>query len=134
MFAIIDVLKLRRGSGLLEQTVGPKCRWSGQFEAELNHGTWSTRALSARTNAMNPRDLFGVVVRCVGLLALVGSLLYFYSALMALLEPDTPQISSPLSYIGAGIFSLLFSAYFLRGAPHLVRFAYGPERQNSVDK
>lgn len=80
---------------------------------------------------MKPRDLFGVVIRSIGLLALLGSLLYLYSAIVALLAPDTPHASSPLSYIGACIVALIFSAYFLRGAPHLVRFAYGPERQDS---
>ena len=28
---------------------------------------------------------------------------------------------------------LLFSAYFLRGAPHLIRFAYGQEKHDSDD-
>ena len=82
---------------------------------------------------MKPRDVFGVVIRSIGLLSLLGSLLYLYSALVALFAPDTPQASSPLSYIGACIVMLLFSAYFLRGAPHLVRFAYGPESQDSHD-
>ena len=40
------VQKLRRGSGFLEQIVGSKFRWSVQIEAELNHGTWSTRTLA----------------------------------------------------------------------------------------
>jgi len=73
------------------------------------------------------------VIRSVGLLSLLGSLLYLYSALVALFAPNTPQASSPVSYIGACIVTLLFSAYFVRGAPHLVRFAYGPERQDSDD-
>jgi hypothetical protein len=76
---------------------------------------------------MKPRDFFGVIVRSVGLLALFGSLLYLYSAIVASFAPDTPYASSPLSYIGACIVTLIFSVYFLRGAPHLVRFAYGPE-------
>lgn len=82
---------------------------------------------------MKPRDVFGVVIRSVGLLALLGSLLYLYSALVALFAPAIPQAYSPGSYIGACIVLLLFSAYFLRGAPHLVRFAYGPERRDSDD-
>ena len=82
---------------------------------------------------MKPRDVFGIVIRSVGLLSLLGSLLYLYSALVALFAPDTPRASSPLSYIGACIVMLLFSAYFLRGAPHLIRFAYGPEKHDSDD-
>ena len=82
---------------------------------------------------MKPRDIFGVVIRSVGFLALLGSLLYLYSAIAVLFAPDTPRASSPLSYVGASIVTLLFSLYFLRGAPHLVRFAYGPERQDPED-
>jgi hypothetical protein len=64
---------------------------------------------------------------------LMGSVLYLYSALAVLLTPDAPHASSLLSYIGACIVSLLISVYFLRGAPHLVRFAYGREREDSDD-
>ncbi len=64
---------------------------------------------------------------------LVGSVLYLYSAVTAFFAPDTPYASSPLSYIGACIVSLGTSAYFLRGAPHLVRFAYGGDREDSHD-
>ena len=73
---------------------------------------------------MKPRDLFGVVIRSIGLLTLIGSLLYLYSAVVVLAAPDTPHASSPLSYIGACVALLLVSAYFLRGAPQLVRLAY----------
>lgn len=73
------------------------------------------------------------MLRSIGVLMLAGSVLYLYSAVVALLEPDTPYASSPLSYIGAGIVSLLISVYLLRGAPHLVRFAYGRERDDSDD-
>jgi hypothetical protein len=76
---------------------------------------------------MNPRDLFGVVIRTVGVLILFGSLLYLYSAVVVLLVPETPHTSSPARYIGAFIILLLVSAYFLRGAPLLVRFAYRDE-------
>jgi hypothetical protein len=73
---------------------------------------------------MKPRDLFGVVIRCIGLLMLIGSLLYLYSAVVALFAPDRAQGWSPFSYIGVGVVLLLLSGYFLRGAPHLVGFAY----------
>jgi len=83
---------------------------------------------------MKPRDIFGVVVRSVGLLALLASLLYLYSVFVALYSSETRSGSSPLTYIGAFIVTFLFSIYFLRGAPHLVRFAYGSENQDSDDK
>src|SRR3954468_15534146 len=73
---------------------------------------------------MKPRDLFGVAIRCIGLLTLIGSLLYLYSAIVALAVPDTRHASSPLSFIAVFVVLVLFSAYFLRGAPQLVRFAY----------
>jgi len=73
---------------------------------------------------MKPRDLFGVLVPCVGLLVLIGSLLYAYSAVVVLAAPDTPDASSPLTYIGACLLLLVLSTCLLRGAPHLVRFAY----------
>ena len=82
---------------------------------------------------MKPRDLFGVVIRSIGVLVLVGGVFYLYSAVVATLEPGKPYASSPLSYIGASVISLLVSVYFLRGAPHLVRFAYGRESEDSDD-
>ena len=82
---------------------------------------------------MKPRDLFGVVIRCIGVLMAIGSVLYLYSALVVLLTPDTPNASSPLIYIGMCVLLLILSVYFLRGAPRLVRFAYREERENGDD-
>ena len=81
---------------------------------------------------MKPRELFGVVIRSVGLLMLIGGLLYLYSALVTLLAPDTPRASSPMIYLGACLVWLALGAYLLRGAPHLLRFAYRDDQTQNA--
>lgn len=79
---------------------------------------------------MKPRDWFGVMVRFVGVLALLGAVLYFQSALVAWIDPKRPNIA-PAWHYGLECFILLLtSLYLMRGAPHLIRFAYGEEFPN----
>jgi hypothetical protein len=67
---------------------------------------------------MKSSDLFALAVRIVGLVSLlymIGSALMLFGA------------SIPLFLVVKEVVWLLVSIYLLRGAPHLVRFAY-PER------
>ena len=77
---------------------------------------------------MKPHELFGVVVRSIGLVILLAGLLYLYSAVAVAFAPDK-GVDSPVSYFVAGFGALLVSIYFLRGAPLLVRFAYHGHNQ-----
>jgi hypothetical protein len=83
---------------------------------------------------MKPRECFGVILRTVGVIVLFVSGLYLYSAGVALLFPETPHVSTPPRYLLAFALTLAVGLYFLRGAPHLMRFAYGDDRPDSDDK
>ena len=74
---------------------------------------------------MNPKESFGVVVRAVGLIVSCAALLYFLSALLLLVVPNYRAGVSPAwHYLLSGLVSLVPGIYLLRGAPHVVRFAY----------
>jgi hypothetical protein len=83
---------------------------------------------------MKPRDSFGVVLRTVGIITLFVSGLYLYSAGVALLAPDTPHASTPPRYFLVFAITLVIGLYFLRGAPHLMRFAYGDDKKDSDER
>jgi len=83
---------------------------------------------------MKPRDCFGVVIRSLGVLTLVGCALYIYSTIIALLAPQTPNSSPAYQYFIAAIVLLIVGLYLLRGAPHLMRFAYPPDKEDSNEK
>ena len=78
---------------------------------------------------MTPKDCFGIVVRTIGLLSSLGSMLYLYSALVVLFVHESPHGYAPAWYFGFFAVLLLFGLYFLRGAPHLTRFAYPSEQK-----
>ncbi len=73
---------------------------------------------------MKPSDLFGVVVRSLGLLLLLGSLWLLFWALLNLV------LGGPASVIGMIILAippLFVGVYFLGGAKGLVYLAYQEE-------
>ena len=64
--------------------------------------------------------------------------MYFYSAVVTLQIPQTDPASpasgyAPSEYVFAGVILLIVGLYFLRGASHLVRFAYGADSVDSDD-
>ena len=73
---------------------------------------------------MAPRECFGVVVRAFGLVALAASVLYLYSGIIVLFSTDAAA-SNLGTYFVATILSLLVGRYLLKGAPHVMTFAYG---------
>ena len=77
---------------------------------------------------MKPAEVFGVVVRTVGLLVVVPSLGVLCFALLNLVLGG-PASSGGL--IIMGIPPLLFGRWLLRGAPALVTYAYPEERPAS---
>ena len=89
---------------------------------------------------MKPRDAFGVAIRVFGLAILFVSALYLYSVLMVIFGSEVltaygrSETGGPLGYGLACLVTLLIAAYFLRGAPHLVRFAYGAEKSDAEEK
>lgn len=77
---------------------------------------------------MKAKEIFGIIVRVVGLLALVSGLGAAYAAFGML--SFGRLLARALLY---GIPYLLVSLYLLRGAPHLVRFSYPEEKSKEND-
>ena len=76
---------------------------------------------------MTPRDIFGLVIRLIGLALFVLGLSYLYSPIAMVFRPSSTDY--PMSeYILFGVICVLVGAYFVRGAPHILRFAY-PEKE-----
>jgi hypothetical protein len=73
---------------------------------------------------MTPRDCFGVVLRSIGLAALVASVLYLYSGIVVLFSSDSTG-SSPAAYFISTVVTFVIGRYLLKGAPRVVSFAYG---------
>jgi hypothetical protein len=75
---------------------------------------------------VNAKDVFGIVVRTVGLLAVVTWPLAVLAVILVFQEM-AGLILWPLC------FYLLFALYLLRGAPLLVAFSY-PQRRGALDR
>ena len=80
---------------------------------------------------MTPRECFGIAVRTIGILVLFASVMYLYSASAVLLVHGMPHTYPLVSYLGACAVAFVVGLYFLRGAPHLVRFAYPQAKPSS---
>lgn len=76
---------------------------------------------------MKPPDVFGIIVRTVGLLLLLFGLLNFLGAIATAISPQLSRGGTAGYYVGIGTVVVFVAAYFLSGAPRLVDFAYGPE-------
>jgi hypothetical protein len=77
---------------------------------------------------MKPKQAFGIAVRIIGLILLIIALLYIASGFVVLFDPQfKPNLSPAWHYFLDGIVGVLISLYLLRGASHIVRFAYPEE-------
>lgn len=76
---------------------------------------------------MKAHDWFALMIRLVGLLALPPSALCFLSVLGRSWGFRPMLVSFPVTVI-VGISATALSLYLLRGAPHIVRFAYSGAR------
>jgi len=70
---------------------------------------------------MKPSELFGVVVRTMGLLFVLTALLKVFSAILNLVGGGPGNVLAMLLY---GIPALLVGLWFLRGAKALISFAF----------
>lgn len=80
---------------------------------------------------MGPKEYFGIAIRTIGILVLFASVMYLYSTLAILFVSGMPHTYPLVSYLGAAGVALIVGLYFLRGAPHLIRFAYPPEKRSN---
>lgn len=77
---------------------------------------------------MKQRDVFELAVRLLGLVSLLAGVLYIYSTIVAFFDPNHPNTYPAWQYAIAAVIYFVCGLYFLRGAPHIVRYAY-PERR-----
>jgi hypothetical protein len=74
---------------------------------------------------MRPSQVFGVVVRVLGLLAFLVSLFYAVSMVVVLVDPHyRPNLSPWWHYVIAGVTWLVVAWLLLRRADRVVAFAY----------
>jgi hypothetical protein len=78
---------------------------------------------------MKPPEIFGLIIRVFGLVLLPYGLWCLVAALLRLVGVKGPHDFMPYFFIGAVI--VIFSAYLLRGAPHLLRFSYPKAKNDS---
>ena len=83
---------------------------------------------------MKPRDFFGVALRTLGTLFFIVGLIYIASAIFATIWRDIPGRATPSQYLVMGLTITAVSIYFLRGAPHLMRFAYPKDGNETQDE
>jgi hypothetical protein len=70
---------------------------------------------------MNASEIFGLIIRCIGLGLILMGINHIYRALIMLVQVISITSFTPLLF---GIPMLLLGAWFLRGAPQLMSFSY----------
>jgi hypothetical protein len=76
---------------------------------------------------MKAKEIFGLILRVVGLFSLLYGGFYLLSCLYILAGSPAREGFGVPQYFLAGVVYVLVGLYFLRGAPHLFRFAYGQD-------
>ena len=72
---------------------------------------------------MKEKHIFGLVVKVLGLAGVLWGCSYVVSVIYYLLGSH-PEGYTLYHYVVASVVTLALGLYFLRGAPHIVRFAY----------
>ena len=81
---------------------------------------------------MTPKEHFAIAVRVVGLIVVLFALGYFVDAGIMFINPYG-RGEPAVHYFVTGVIALFAGLYLLRGAPHVIRFAF-PERDTKSDK
>ena len=82
---------------------------------------------------MNPQEIFGLIVRLLGLFVLFYSGWYLLFGICQLVgfEKDRTDMDT---YLFMGFIAMIIAIYLLRGAPHLVRFSYPPTGDDRAEE
>jgi hypothetical protein len=83
---------------------------------------------------MSPYQVFGVVVRALGLLACVSAVYFVFTALVLFADPD-PRRTLPLTshYVAFAILLSCMGWFLLRRAPLVVAYAYSLSKDIATD-
>ena len=76
---------------------------------------------------MKAKDVFGLILRVVGLVCVSWGGFYLLSCFYILTGFPVQEGLGIKQYLLVGVPYLLVGLYFLRGAPHVLHFAYGPD-------
>lgn len=80
---------------------------------------------------MKPKDWFGVLVRAIGVVLAAFSLWFLCYAAELLLGLPGESPHEHVDNLVSGLVAAVVAAYLIRGAPHLVRFAYPAQKEDS---
>jgi hypothetical protein len=81
---------------------------------------------------MNAKEAFGLILRVLGIVGVLWGISYLTSMVYWLMGKQVPGYSI-YHYLVAAVLTLSVGLYFLRGAPHVVRFAFpGTEPPNKA--
>ena len=80
---------------------------------------------------MRAKEIFGLILRVVGLLGLLYGGFYLLSCVYCFTGVPERQGFGAQQYFVAGVVYVAVGLYFLRGAPHIFRLAYGPPNSPS---
>ena len=83
---------------------------------------------------MKLTDLFGLATRIVGLIVSLYGMDWLIRFCLGQIGYFTLQKTDLTYYLIMGIVYLSAGAYFLRGAPHFVRYAYSEDNAEEDDK
>ena len=78
---------------------------------------------------MKPKDIFGIIVRVIGLVLLIYAIWFLIYGFATIMGYSEVNVGYKVSYFISGTTFLLLSLYLLRGAPLLVKYSY-PEKAN----
>ena len=84
---------------------------------------------------MKPKDVFGIIIRTMGLILIIYGLWYLLFGLLQLIGCEQEQRAGELlgDFLFGGIL-IVIAKYFLRGAPRLLNFCYPGEAEKTEKK
>ena len=76
---------------------------------------------------LNPRDVFGIIIRTIGLLCFVVAVVYSYGAIAVVVFPAAPHRAPLGEFILAAMAYFILAIVFLLGARWIIRLTYTSE-------
>ena len=98
------------------------------------HRRSAEKSEKIHTKVMEPRDIFGIIIRTFGLSLFIYAIWYLVYGVATIvgLPEDSPGYL--ISYFITGGTYFVIGLYLLRGAPFLIRFAYSPNTDTETEK
>jgi hypothetical protein len=82
---------------------------------------------------MTSKDWFAVAVRIIGLIVIIEALRYIASAVIVLARHPAGVAATVFDFSIPGVSGLVVGLYLLRGAPHVMRFAFPSKTAEKKD-